>query len=95
MGNNTAFLFSFFIGLIYFGLIVLAVSRFHFKYVYGLVLPLAIVLFFFVMLIISTKTSPSGWEGLAYVILTVLALCILIGYLSGWVFVVLLKKAKD
>jgi len=94
MENFAVFIWAFLIGLVYFGFITIFVLKFRFKYVYGMILPLLIVLFFFVMTIYSGKVSTSGWEGLAYLILTILALCILIGYLSGWFFVALLKRAK-
>jgi NhaP-type Na+/H+ or K+/H+ antiporter len=81
------------IGLVYFGFITIFVRKFHFKYVYGLILPLLIFLFFFVTTIYIGQVT-SGWEGLAYLILMILALCILIGYLSGWLFVALVKRLK-
>lgn len=93
MDNYSIFLWAFMIGLIYFGFITIFVLKFRFKYVYGMILPLLIVLFFFILTIIS-RVSTNGWEGLAYIILTVLAFCILIGYLSGWLFVALLKRAE-
>lgn len=94
MDNYSVFLWSFFIGLLYFGLITLFVLKFRFKYIYGMILPLLIVLFFFVLTIYSGQVSTNGWEGLAYLILTILAFCILLGYLSGWLFVALVKRAK-
>jgi hypothetical protein len=93
MDNYSIFLWAFLIGLAYFGFISIFVHLFRFKYVYGLILPLLIVLFLFVMTVIS-RVSTNGWEGLAYLILTILAFCILIGYLSGWLFVALVKRAK-
>jgi hypothetical protein len=93
MNNYSVFLFAFFIGLVYFGIVTLFVRKFHFKYVYGLILPLAIVLFPLVMTIITGKTT-GGWEGLIYLILTILAICVLIGYLFGWIAIVLISKAS-
>lgn len=94
MENYGVFLWSFLIGLVYFGLVTLLVRKFHFKYVYGMILPLVILLFFFVMTVYSGQVSTNTWEGLGYLILTLLAICILLGYCSGWVFVVLIKKAN-
>ena len=81
-------------GLVYFGVVTFFVRKFRFNYVYGLILPLAIVLFFFVLTIINGQTSTNIYEGLGYLILTVLAFCILIGYISGWISVYLIDKSK-
>jgi hypothetical protein len=94
MENYAVFLWSFLIGLVYFGLVTFLVRRFHFKYLYGMILPLTIVFFCFVMMVYTGQVSTNAWEGLGYLILTLLGLCILIGYLSGWVFVALVQKAK-
>lgn len=94
MDNYSVFLIAYLIGLVYFGLVTLLVRKFHIKYVYGMILPLMIVLFFFVLTVYSGQVDTNAWVGLGYLILTILGICILIGYLSGWVFVVLLNKTK-
>ena len=94
MENYMVFIWSFLIGLAYFGFITIFVLKFRFKYVYGMILPLLLVLFFFVLTIYSGQVSTNGWEGLGYLILTILALCILIGYLLGWLFMALVKRAE-
>ncbi|TFG83940.1 MAG: hypothetical protein E4G74_00385 [Erysipelotrichales bacterium] len=94
MENYSVFIGAFFIGLVYFGFVTYFVRKFHFKYLYGLILPLVIVLFFFVMTVYIGQVSTSGWEGLGYVILMILALCNLIGYLTGWAFIALFNKAS-
>jgi len=94
MENYGVFIWAFLIGLAYFGFITLFVMKFHFKYLYGMILPLLLVLFFFVMAIYSGQVSTNAWVGLGYVILLILTFCILIGYLSGWIFVALLNRVK-
>lgn len=94
MENYAVFIWAFVIGLAYFGFITFFVLKFHFKYLYGMILPLLLVLFFFVMTVYIGQVSTDGWAGLGYVILLILTFCILIGYLSGWVFVALLKRVK-
>ncbi len=94
MENYSIFIFTFAIGLVYFGIVTFFVRKFHFKYVYGLILPLAIVLFFFVLSVINGQTSTNIYEGLGYLILMVLGFCILIGYISGWITISLIDRKK-
>ena len=88
----TPYLAALAIGLVYFGIVMFLVKKFNFKYTYGLVLPLALVVFFAVMTFIGGQMDTTGWQALGYLVMTILSGVVLIGYVLGWVGVILTKK---
>lgn len=94
MEQYAVYLVAFAIGLVYFGIVMLLVNKFRFKYSLGLVLPLAAIVFFAIMAFIGGQQDQTGWQQLGYVIMTALAVVATLGYLAGWIGVRAFSKGK-
>lgn len=72
------------IGLVYYVLVYFLSSKFKFKMIHGLWLPVLINLIVIGMLIYTSNTETSGWAALGYFVLLILSLGILMVYLASW-----------
>lgn len=82
------------IGAAYFALVTLFKKFTKISYKIGLILPVALVLFFLAMLVFVAPQDTTGWAGLGYVIMLVLTSIILVTYLLVWFVVSLVSKNK-
>jgi uncharacterized BrkB/YihY/UPF0761 family membrane protein len=82
------------IGAAYFAIITLLKKYTRISYKLGLILPVALVLFFLAMLLFVAPQDTTGWAALGYVVMLVLTSIILGTYLLGWLFVTLVNKSK-
>jgi uncharacterized BrkB/YihY/UPF0761 family membrane protein len=82
------------IGAAYFAIITLLKKYTRISYKLGLILPVALVLFFLAMLLFVAPQDTTGWAALGYVVMLVLTSIILGTYLLGWLMVSLVNKNK-
>lgn len=72
------------IGLVYYVLVYFLSSKFKFKMIHGLWLPVLLNLMVIGLLIYTSNTDTSGWAALGYFVLLILSLGILLVYLASW-----------
>ena len=82
------------IGAAYFALVTLFKKFTKISYKIGLVLPVALVLFFLAMLLFVAPQDTTGWAALGYVVMLVLTSIILATYLLVWLIVAQVTKTK-
>ncbi len=82
------------IGAAYFALVTLFKKFTKISYKIGLVLPVALVLFFLAMLLFVAPQDTTGWAALGYVVMLVLTSIILATYLLVWLIVAQVSKTK-
>ena len=88
------FYFYSLIGLVYYVIVYFLSTKFKFKMIHGLWLPLLLNVFVIGMLIYSSNTDTSGWASLGYLILLILSLGILLIYLLSWGLHTLIRKNR-
>ncbi|MDO9592669.1 MAG: hypothetical protein CVU85_08335 [Firmicutes bacterium HGW-Firmicutes-10] len=80
------------IGAVYFGIISLLKKYTRFGYKFGFFLALALILIFLAIFWVIASQDPSGWIGLAMIIMSIVMSVILATYLLGWFVVSLVSK---
>ena len=88
------FYFYSLIGLVYYVIVYFLSTKFKFKMIHGLWLPLLLNVFVIGMLIYSSNTDTTGWASLGYFILLILSLGILLIYLLSWGLHTLIRKKR-
>ncbi len=88
------FYFYSLIGLVYYVIVYFLSTKFKFKMIHGLWLPLLLNVFVIGMLIYSSNTDTTGWAPLGYFILLILSLGILLIYLLSWGLHTLIRKNR-
>ncbi len=88
------FYFYSLIGLVYYVIVYFLSTKFKFKMIHGLWLPLLLNVFVIGMLIYSSNTDTTGWASLGYFILLILSLGILLIYLLSWGLHTLIRKNR-
>lgn len=88
------FYFYSLIGLVYYVIVYFLSTKFKFKMIHGLWLPLLLNVFVIGMLIYSSNTDTTGWASLGYFILLILTLGILLIYLLSWGLHTLIRKNR-
>lgn len=80
------------IGAAYFAIISMLKKYTRFGYRFGFFLALALILLFLVFFWIVASQDPSGWIGLAMIIMSIFTGVILATYSLGWLVVTLISK---
>lgn len=80
------------IGAAYFAIITLLKKYTRFGYKFGFFLALALILVFLAIFYVLASQDPSGWIGLAMIIMSIFTAVILATYLLGWFVVSLISK---
>lgn len=88
------FYFYSLIGFVYYVIVYFLSTKFKFKMIHGLWLPLLLNVFVIGMLIYSSNTDTTGWASLGYFILLILSLGILLIYLLSWGLHTLIRKNR-
>lgn len=88
------FYFYSLIGLVYYVIVYFLSTKFKFKMIHGLWLPILLNVFVIGMLIYSSNTDTTGWASLGYFILLILSLGILLIYLLSWGLHTLIRKNR-
>ncbi len=80
------------IGAAYFAIITLLKKYTRFTYKLGFFLALALIILFLAIFWVVASQDPSGWIGLAMIIMSIFTSVILATYLLGWLVVSLISK---
>lgn len=88
------FYFYSLIGLVYYVIVYFLSSKFKFKMIHGLWLPVLLNLFVIGMLIYTSYTDTTGWAALGFFLLLILTLGILLIYLLSWGLHTLIRKNR-
>jgi hypothetical protein len=80
------------IGAVYFAIITLLKKYTRFGYKFGFYLALTLILLFLAIFYVIASQDPSGWIGLAMIIMSIFTAVILATYLLGWLVVSLVSK---
>ena len=80
------------IGAAYFAIITLLKKYTRFTYKLGFILALALIILFLAIFWVVASQDPSGWIGLAMIIMSIFTSVILATYLLGWLVVSLISK---
>ncbi|PKM69346.1 MAG: hypothetical protein CVU94_04260 [Firmicutes bacterium HGW-Firmicutes-19] len=83
------------IGAAYFAIVTLLKKYTRFGYKFGFYLALALVLVFLAIFWVIASQDPSGWIGLAMIIMSIFASVSLATYLLGWFLVSLTSKKQE
>ena len=89
------FYFYSLLGLVYYVVVYFLSTKFKFKMIHGLWLPVLLNLFVIGMLIYSSNTDTTGWASLGYFIMLVLTLGILLIYLLSWGIHTLIRRNRN
>jgi len=89
------FYFYSLLGLVYYVIVYFLSTKFKFKMIHGLWLPVLLNLFVIGMLIYTSNTDTTGWASLGYFILLVLTLGILLIYLLSWGIHTLIRRNRN
>lgn len=89
------FYFYSLLGLVYYVIVYFLSTKFKFKMIHGLWLPLLLNLFVIGMLIYSSNTDTTGWASLGYFIMLILSLGILLIYLLSWGIHTLIRRNRN
>lgn len=89
------FYFYSLLGLVYYVIVYFLSTKFKFKMIHGLWLPVLLNLFVIGMLIYSSNTDTTGWASLGYFIMLVLTLGILLIYLLSWGIHTLIRRNRN
>lgn len=88
------FYFYSLIGLVYYVIVYFLSTKFKFKMIHGLWLPVLLNLFVIGMLIYTSYTDSTGWAALGFFLLLILTLGILLIYLLSWGLHTLIRKNR-
>lgn len=88
------FYFYSLIGLVYYVIVYFLSTKFKFKMIHGLWLPLLLNVIMLGILVYSTYTDTTGWGTLAAIIFFVISLGILLIYLLSWGLHTLIRKNR-
>lgn len=88
------FYFYSLIGLVYYVIVYFLSTKFKFKMIHGLWLPVLLNLFVIGMLIYTSYTDTTGWAALGFFLLLILTLGILLIYLLSWGLHTLIRKNR-
>jgi hypothetical protein len=80
------------IGAAYFAIITILKKYTRFGYKFGFFLALALILVFLAIFYVLASQDPSGWIGLAMIIMSIFTAVILATYLLAWLVVSLISK---
>ncbi len=89
------FYFYSLLGLVYYVIVYFLSTKFKFKMIHGLWLPVLLNLFVIGMLIYTSNTDTTGWASLGYFIMLVLTLGILLIYLLSWGIHTLIRRNRN
>ena len=88
------FYFYSLIVLVYYVIVYFLSTKFKFKMIHGLWLPVLLNLFVIGMLIYTSYTDSTGWAALGFFLLLILTLGILLIYLLSWGLHTLIRKNR-
>jgi len=89
------FYFYSLLGLVYYVIVYFLSTKFKFKMIHGLWLPVLLNLLVIGLLIYSSNTDTTGWASLGYFIMLVLTLGILLIYLLSWGIHTLIRRNRN
>ncbi len=89
------FYFYSLLGLVYYVVVYFLSTKFKFKMIHGLWLPVLLNLLVIGLLIYSSNTDTTGWASLGYFIMLVLTLGILLIYLLSWGIHTLIRRNRN
>ena len=89
------FYFYSLLGLVYYVIVYFLSTKFKFKIIHGLWLPVLLNLLVIGLLIYSSNTDTTGWASLGYFIMLVLTLGILLIYLLSWGIHTLIRRNRN
>ena len=89
------FYFYSLLGLVYYVIVYFLSTKFNFKMIHGLWLPVLLNLLVIGLLIYSSNTDTTGWASLGYFIMLVLTLGILLIYLLSWGIHTLIRRNRN
>lgn len=89
------FYFYSLLGLVYYVIVYFFSTKFKFKMIHGLWLPVLLNLLVIGLLIYSSNTDTTGWASLGYFIMLVLTLGILLIYLLSWGIHTLIRRNRN
>jgi hypothetical protein len=89
------FYFYSLLGLVYYVIVYFLSTKFKFKMIHGLWLPVLLNLLVIGLLIYSSNTDTTGWASLGYFIMLILTLGILLIYLLSWGIHTLIRRNRN